>query len=291
MNPQHGKLWFTSRRLVFAVSVISTVGAPAAAQLRFNVISRQTVEDRLKSYKGNDTQREVTLKGFFQDAGCTGDKLQEQPVKDLREPNIICELPGTTDSVIVVGAHFDHVDRGEGVVDNWSGASMLPSLYQGLKDEPRQHTFVFVSFAGEEKGLVGSKFYAKSLEPQRLAKIRAMICMDTLALGPTEVWVSRSNPDLVHALHRVSLAMKLPLTRVDVEKVGESDEEPFIQGKVPTITIHSLTQETLPILHSWRDNYRAVHFDDYYQSYRLLSAYLAFLDKGDVFDTPQVGAK
>ena len=33
------------------------------------------------------------------------------------------------------------------------------------------------------------------------------------------------------------------------------------------------------MLHSPKDNYGAVHFDDYYQSYRLVSAYLAFLDQ------------
>jgi len=103
--------------------------------------------------------------------------------------------------------------------------------------------------------------------------------MDTLALGPTEVWVSHSNQELVHLLLRVALSLKAPLTRMDVEKVGESDEESFIQQKVPTITLHSLTQKTLSVLHSPQDNYSAVHFDDYYESYRLVSAYLTLLDQ------------
>jgi hypothetical protein len=267
------------RTYLFLILTISMLLAAAPTRLQFSTVDRDIIEARLKSYKGNDSQREATLKGFFQEAGCTEDKLIEQPVKALKQPNIICELPGTTDSVIVVGAHFDHVDRGDGVVDNWSGASMLPSLYQALKDEPRRYTFKFISFAGEERGLVGSKFYVKSLAPEQMKKIQAMVCMDTLALGPTEVWVSHSNPDLVRELARIALSLKLPLTRMDVEKVGMSDEESFRQYKVPTVTLHSLTQDTLSVLHSPRDNYRAVHFDDYYQSYRLVSAYLAFLDQ------------
>lgn len=278
--------------LILAITaVVVAMLTPGAAQVRFRVTSREMVEVRLKSYKGNDSQREATLKGFFQEAGCTGDKLTEQSVKGLKEPNLICELPGTTDSVIVVGAHFDHVDRGDGVVDNWSGASMLPSLYEALKDETREHTFFFISFAGEEKGLVGSRFYVKNLESVQVDKIKAMICMDTLALGPTEVWVNRSNPELALALRRIALSLKLPLYRSDVENVGESDEEAFIQRKVPTITIHSLTQETLPVLHNEKDNYRAVHFGDYYQSYRLLSAYLAFLDQGAALNPHSSGSK
>lgn len=260
--------------------VLMAAAIPASAQLHFGVVDREVLEERLKGYKGNDNKREATLKGFFEAAGCVGDKLTEQPVKGLKQPNIICELPGKTDSVIVVGAHYDHVDRGDGVVDNWSGASMLPSLYQVLKNEPRQNTFLFISFAGEEKGLVGSKFYVDNLQPEQMKKIKAMVCMDTLALGPTEVWVSHSDPDLVRELARIATALKAPLTRMDVEKVGKSDEESFRDYKVPTVTLHSLTQKTLEVLHSPKDNYSAVHFDDYYQSYRLVSAYLVLLDQG-----------
>ena len=45
------------------------------------------------------------------------------------------------------------------------------------------------------------------------------------------------------------------------------------------IVIHSLTQATIPILHSPKDKYEAIHQQDYYDSYRLLSAFLALLDE------------
>jgi Zn-dependent M28 family amino/carboxypeptidase len=261
----------------FVIVVIVACG-PLVAQLHFGTVNSQVVEQRLKSYSGNDSEREATVKNLFQSAGCPEEKLVEQPVKGLKQSNVACILPGSTDSLIVVGAHFDHVDAGDGVVDNWSGASMLPSLYQALKTELRKHTFIFVAFAGEEKGLVGSRFYVNSLTPEQVKKIDAMVNMDTLGLGPTEVWATRSDQKLVRALNGVALALKLPLTGVNVDGVGQSDEESFIDRKVPTITIHSLTKETLRVLHSSKDNYSAVHFEDYYKSYRLLSAYLVFLD-------------
>jgi Zn-dependent M28 family amino/carboxypeptidase len=252
------------------------------AQLHFDTVNSKVVEQRLKSYKGNDSEREATEKNLFQSAGCAGEKLTEQPVKGLKQPNVICTLPGSTDAVIVVGAHFDHVDAGDGVVDNWSGSSMLPSLYEALHTDPRKHTFIFVAFSGEEKGLLGSQFYVNSLTPDQVQKIDAMVNMDTLGLGPTEVWVSRSDQKLVRALTGIARALKLPLTGQNVDRVGQSDEESFIRRKIPTITIHSLTQETLGVLHSPGDNYNAVHFNDYYNSYRLLSGYLVLLDHGVV---------
>jgi Zn-dependent M28 family amino/carboxypeptidase len=251
----------------------------AADQLHYFLATPPVIEQRLKDHKGNDTKREAILKALFETVGCSGQQLVEQPVKGLKQPNIICTLPGAAESQIVVGAHYDHVDLGEGVVDNWSGASLLPSLYQSLKSDPRHHTFVFVSFSGEEKGLVGSRFYVATLPKESIFRIQAMVTMDTLALGPTAVWVSRSDKDLVQALNTTAYSLKLPLKGVNVEKVGQSDEEPFIERHVRTITIHSLTQETLSILHSPRDNYDAVRFEDYYQSYRLIAAYLAFLDQ------------
>jgi hypothetical protein len=105
-----------------------------------------------------------------------------------------------------------------------------------------------------------------------------MVNMDTLGLGPTEVWVSHSDQRLVRALKGMAEALNLPLTGVNIDGVGQSDEESFIDRQVPTVTIHSLTKETLSLLHNPKDNYGAIHFDDYYKSYRLLSAYLVLLD-------------
>lgn len=249
------------------------------AQVRFTTLHRDIVQSRLQAYKGNDRDREMTLKHMFESAGCSGEKLMEQTIKRLKEPNLICTLTGQSDSVVVVGAHYDHADLGEGVADNWTGASLLPSLYQALSLQQPKFTFVFVAFAAEERGLIGSRYYVKQLTKGSLAKIQAMICMDTLGLSTTEVWLAKSDPRLTSALHGVALALKLPLSAVNVDRVGDSDEEPFAQRKIPVLMVHSITQETLGILHTPGDNYKAVNFDHYYDTYRLLSAYLEVLDQ------------
>ncbi len=53
---------------------------------------------------------------------------------------------------------------------------------------------------------------------------------------------------------------------------------PFKDKKIPVISIHSLAQETFPILHSRDDNLSAVHENVYYTSYKLIAFYLALLD-------------
>lgn len=252
-----------------------------AETLRFNPVSRAVVEARLGKYNGNDSQRAAALKQMFVEAGCDDQHLSEQPVKGSKLPNIICVQPGNSDKVIIVGAHFDHVSAGDGVVDNWSGASLLPSLYEVVKNEPRKHTYIFIGFTDEEKGEVGSRFYAHQMTKEQVAATDAMVNMDTLGLAPTEVWASHSDKHLTGRLVYLAKQMNLPVSGVNVEQVGSADSVQFAERKIPSITIHSLSQDTwnAHILHTSKDKLSALRLDDYYQTYRLLAAYLVLLDQ------------
>ena len=216
---------------------------------------------------------------MFIDAGC-GEHVSEQVVKWAKAPNVICVLPGTTNRIIIVGAHFDSVPMSDGVADNWSGASLLPSLFEAINVEPRQHSYVFIGFTDEEKGLVGSRFYARSMTREQVAATDAMINMDTLGLAPTEVWTHRSDKRLTTVLYKVSQLLHLPLAGVNFENVGSTDSESFRRLKIPRITIHSLTQksENEQILHTHKDNLSAMNLGHYYDTYHLVAVYLAFLD-------------
>ena len=250
----------------------------AAAQVEFRRVERGVVESRLKDFAPKNDEREAEIKKLFAESGCEDRHLSQQTVRNKLPPNVICILPGKTDEAIVVGAHTDKVDAGDGVVDNWSGAALLPTLYLSLNAEPRRHTYVFIGFAGEEKGLVGSEYYAHHLSPEQRAKIVAMVNMDTLGVGPTKVWASHADKPLLQALWQTAAGMKLPLAGVNVDRVGTADSESFAEFRIPRITIHSITQETWPILHSNRDRLSAVKMDDYYNSYLLIAGYLAYLD-------------
>ena len=251
-------------------------GSPA---IRYKLAPQSLIEQRLRSYTRKNSTREPELETLFLDAGCAGDALTEHPVPHEKAPNLVCTLEGTTQSTIIVGAHFDLVEAGSGVVDNWSGASLLPSLYQGLAGTERQHTFKFVAFCGEEDGLVGSKAFVKELGSEGRKHAKAMVNMDTLGLSDTEIWVSRADPKLVEILGSVAKATNLPVTGMNVERVGSTDSESFREHKIPAITVHSLTQSTLSILHSPRDRIEAIDMNRYYASYRLIVAYLAALDQ------------
>lgn len=251
----------------------------SAQQFRFDPTPDDVVWGRLERYEGKDADRERTLKAMFAEAGCKPEELTEDPVKHASAPNVLCVVPGKTDREIIVGAHFDYVYRGKGVVDNWSGASMLPSLLETVEKEPREHTYVFIGFTDEEQGLVGSHYYVQHLSKEQRAKISGMINFDTLGLAPTEVWASHADRGLLNALGVVAQAMKLPISAMNVDNVGDSDSESFRDKKIPSMTIHSVTQKTWPILHSSKDTIAEINRDDYLQTYRLMAGYVVYLDQ------------
>jgi hypothetical protein len=250
-----------------------------AQTIRFRPVPREVIETRLEQYSGSDADREQSLKRLFGEAGC-GDHISEQKVTKSRQPNLICTLPGSSGKVIIVGAHYDHVKEGDGVVDNWSGASLLPSLYQAIEKPARRHTFIFIGFTDEEKGLVGSQYYVRKMTRAEIAATDGMVNLDTLGLGPTEVWVSHSDAVMAGAAFYIGRQLGVPVTGANVDQVGTSDGESFARRKILRTTIHSLTQESYDagILHTRKDMLSAIRLGDYYQTYRLLSAYLALLD-------------
>jgi len=255
------------------------IAAPQqTANFRYALVSKETIEVRLRAAPGRNEDRKPAIESMFDEAGCKDGDLTEQPVKHEKAPNIICRLRGSAASTIIVGAHFDKVGHGGGVVDNWSGASLLPSLFQSLQSQTLKHTFMFVAFTAEESGLAGSEYYAAHLSPVEISQTRAMVNLDTLALGPTEVWLTHSDRKLAGALYAMAKSMKLPMGIVNADQVGDDDSHSFLRRKIPTLMVHSVTKQTLHILHSNDDNLEAVKFEDYYDSYRLLAAYLAWID-------------
>ena len=192
---------------------------------------------------------------------------------------LICRLSGETPTTIVVGGHFDFVDEGKGIVDEWSGVALLPSLFEALKTDHRRHTFEFVAFTEEETGLVGSHRFVKELTAEEKANLQAFVNLECLGLTSAKVWGTRSTPILAQILGAVAAAIQVPPIQAgNIDQVGDDDTHAFFDRKIRVVCIHSLTQKTWPILHSARDRLDAIHTADYYDAYRLVAFYLALLD-------------
>jgi hypothetical protein len=268
--------WKHAGPLVAALACMAqTADTP---KIVFSQLGSPSIQERLNAVPRKLADRVATLESFFHEAGCGEDRLSEQPVPHSKAPNLICTLAGQTDSEIVVGGHLDSIEIGMGAVDDWSGAVLLPSLYQSLRDKPRRHRFVFVGFAAEEQGLVGSAEFVLKLPREEIRRIHAMINLECLGVGPPEVWVSRADKRLLDAYSVVASILHVQPRGMNVDKVGDDDSHSFMRVGIPVLTIHSLTSETLHIIHRPSDKLDAIHAEDYYTAYRMAAAYLAYLD-------------
>ncbi len=112
--------------------------------------------------------------------------------------NIIGYVKGSVypDSFIVFSAHYDHLGQmGKetyfpGANDNASGCAMLLNLakYYSLPQNRPGYSFVFIAFAGEEAGLLGSKYFTETpLFP--LKNIRFLLNMDIMGTGEEGITV------------------------------------------------------------------------------------------------------
>ena len=219
-------------------------------------------------------ERETTIADLFRSAGC---EVEFQKV-ERKANNVICTLAGAKEDLIVVGGHYDFVSQGNGVIDDWSGTSMLVSLYEALKSQPRQRTYKFVAFAKEEVGLLGSRKFVHSLSKAQKQTLRGFVNLECLGTSPMKLWMSRSTPELVQKLDRLAGTLHVTIKIMNADRVGDDDTHPFVDAKLPVISLHSLDQETLGLIHNKRDNLAAIQMPLYFESYRLIAFYLAYLD-------------
>ncbi len=253
-------------------------GVGAGETVEFKLLAPGVLEGRLKLADSRVAERFGRLRGLFEATGCSD--LREQKVKGSKEPNLICAVETNAPGArrIVVGAHFDSAG-GTGVIDNWTGAILLPSLAEFVAEKPRRHSFHFVGFAAEEKGLLGSRAYLKSMTKEERSQIAAVVTMDSLGLTPTKWWPNSSSKDLARMASNVARALNLGFDGVNVDGVGSTDSWTFHQAGVPVLSLHSITQETWKTVNSPRDVWEALSWRDYYDTHRLISALLVYLDQ------------
>lgn len=261
------------------VVLLAASAALFAQNLVVDFVDDSVLQQRLSANPHKNEARMEALHSLFDAAGCTGERLNRQSLKNKKKlPNVVCVLPGSGDQTVVIGAHFDYMSAGSGAIDNWSGTSLLPSLYQAMAKRPRNLSFVFVGFTEEESGLNGSRHFVQEWRKQDRPAPIAMVNLDCLGLSHTRISVTTSDKALLNQAARIARAMKLTVEGLDISQVGMSDAMPFMQAKIPTLDITSITQDSLGYLHSPEDTSDKIRFEHYRDTFKLIAAFLTFID-------------
>jgi len=142
----------------------------------------------------------------------------------LESQNVVALLPGKKKEYVVVSAHIDHTGKlttfaGDGIfngaMDNASGVAAAIEVARQLKAAgPLERSVLFVLVTGEEKGLQGSRYFAK------------------LPTVPKKKIVADCNMDMFMPLHELKA---ITLLGVDESTLGDLARQTAAGFQLPVI--------------------------------------------------------
>jgi hypothetical protein len=153
-------------------------------------------------------------------------KLTEEP---LRTPNVVAWFEGCDAELkrehIIIGAHLDHLGlrRGEvypGADDNASGTTALLQIANAISSSPHKprRSVLFIAFAAEEIGLLGSRYYCE----HPLKPLENMICMLNLDMvgrnEENDKETAEENEDTMHLVGSQKIATGLHETALEANR-------------------------------------------------------------------------
>jgi hypothetical protein len=133
---------------------------------------------------------------YFSDATATIDVKLKTAISQKKRTgtNVIGYIDNGAAHTVILGAHYDHLGRGEdansreveqkmqihnGADDNASGTAALIELARLLKASKGTSNYLFIAFSGEELGLFGSKYFTQHPTVD-LSTVKYMINMDMI---------------------------------------------------------------------------------------------------------------
>jgi len=203
-------------------------------------------------------------------------------IPNYQTQNVIAFVKGKKqpERFVVFSAHYDHLGMMgnktiyPGANDNGSGTAMLLDLarHYSLPENQPDYSIAFMAFSGEERGLMGSTFYAEHpLFP--LEQIELLINLDMVGTGSEGITIVNSTvfPDLFNRF--VTLNEKGNYLK-EVKERGEScnsDHCPFYEKGVQSIFIYTRGEEHMHY-HTPFDNADNFPFTAYDGLFKLLTA-------------------
>ena len=255
------------KKLIFSLALLTAVGSQAQiedAKEFGNSIEEQDLKELLYVYasdyfQGRETgtlgqKRAVTfLREFYQNRGiaaANGTEDYFQPMElsikgnPVQTENVVAIIEGSTlpEEYIVISSHLDHegVKNGEiynGADDDGSGSVALLEVAEAFQKAVKagkgpKRSIIFLHVSGEEKGLLGSRYYTDNpLYP--LANTIANLNIDMV--GRTDPKRENENDNYIYLigsdrlsteLHEVSEAANKATVNLELDYTYNAEDDP-----------------------------------------------------------------
>jgi Zn-dependent M28 family amino/carboxypeptidase len=239
--------------------------------------SKALVEESIRNVPCKIAERRDGVKKLFVDAGAKEDEITLDTFDKERSANVVVRKAGTSKETIIIGAHYDRTDTGCGVIDNWSGVTIIAHIYRTIRSMETDKSYVFVAFDQEEEGLRGSREMVKKMTESDRDNVCSMVNFDTFGQGYPLALRNASSSKMVKFTEDFAKEAKVNFTSVTIEGAS-SDSASFVEKKIPAITLSGLTSNWQQILHTSNDTVEKVNMDSVYLGYRFGVVFVSKLD-------------
>jgi len=211
--------------------------------------------------------------------------IESKRIENYPTQNVMAYIPGSRKcgKTIVFTAHYDHLGRMgrdtyfPGANDNASGTAMLFTMAKYFKENPTKFNILFIAFAGEEAGLVGSKFFVENT-PIKLKKIRFLVNLDIMGSG--EEGITAVNGTLFEKefemLQKINSEKELLAKIKKRGPAANSDHYWFTEAGVPAFFIYTMGPNKH--YHDIFDVYEDLSFKEYHDITTLLVDFVKMLE-------------
>ena len=197
-------------------------------------------------------------------------KVDAELIHNYKTQNVVAYLPAKRKcaKTIMFTAHYDHLGRMgsetyfPGANDNASGTAMLLTMAKYFKKHPSKYNILFVAFAGEEAGLVGSKYFTEH-PILKLKKIKFLVNLDIMGSGEDGVTavngtLFKKEFDLLQEINKE----KDLLAKIKIRgPAANSDHYWFTEKGVPAFFIYTMGPNKH--YHDIFDTYEELSFSEY----------------------------
>ena len=227
----------------------------------------------------------VYVKGYkFHTISRVKTHIQSRFKENYLSTNIIGSIPALkkTKKTIVITAHYDHLGKmGEntyfpGANDNASGIAMLLELARYYTKNPSKYNLVFIAFAGEEAGLIGSSYFVQ-YPWLKLEDIHFLLNLDIMGSGEEGITVvnATKHPESFQKLVDINTQEKyVPMVK-SRGPAANSDHYWFSEREVPAFFIYTMGPNKN--YHDIFDTYENLSFSKFIPISELLKKFIGGL--------------
>ena len=165
--------------------------------------------------------------------------------------NVILDLPGEREEIIVFTAHYDSTSLSQGAYDNMSGSIGLLGIAKYFAEHPHSYGMRFIWCGSEERGLLGAKAYCADHE-EALKQIVLNINLDMIGcIMGKFIACCTTEEKLTHYLNYFGLEKGWSLSvRQDVYS---SDSTPFADKGIPAVSFARIAPPNTGTIHNSYD--------------------------------------